>query len=132
MRLYNYILQESDNSYFIIHSYDGYDELSLTGKFKLIANNQEQVLTPEQIGLPTVTEADLYAGSTVEESVNVFMSILHNQGTPAQKAVVAANAGMAIHCIKRNVPLVECIAMAHESLESKKALSVYKQLLSIN
>ena len=34
-RLYNYILQEESSNYGIVHALDGYDEISLTGAFKL-------------------------------------------------------------------------------------------------
>ena len=131
MRLYNYLLQETNHEYFIVHSYDGYDEISLTGKFKLISTNEESVLEPSYLGMTTVKEKDLYGGNNIEDAADLFLKILNNEGTEQQKNVVVANAAMAIHCVKNNQPLSDCIDIAKESLESKNALSVYKKLINI-
>ena len=131
MRLYNYLLQETNHVYFIVHSYDGYDEISLTGKFKLISTNEESVLEPSYLGMTTVKEKDLYGGNNIEDAADLFLKILNNEGTKEQKNVVVANAAMAIHCVKNNQPLSDCIDIAKESLESKNALSVYKKLINI-
>ncbi len=40
-RLYNYILQEEGSNYGIVHALDGYDEISLTGGFKLFTKEGE-------------------------------------------------------------------------------------------
>ena len=131
MRLYHYLLQETNHVYFIVHSYDGYDEISLTGKFKLISTNEESVLEPSYLGMTTVKEKDLYGGNNIEDAADLFLKILNNEGTQEQKNVVVANAAMAIHCVKNNQPLSDCIDIAKESLESKNALSVYKKLINI-
>src|ERR1700759_2041855 len=49
-RVYNYLLQQAEGRFTIIHSLDGYDEISLTGDTKVITNKGEQVLTPEVLG----------------------------------------------------------------------------------
>ena len=131
MRVYHYLLQETNHVYFIVHSYDGYDEISLTGKFKLISTNEESVLEPSYLGMTTVKEKDLYGGNNIEDAADLFLKILNNEGTKEQKNVVVANAAMAIHCVKNNQPLSDCIDIAKESLESKNALSVYKKLINI-
>lgn len=131
MRLYHYLLQETNHEYFIVHSYDGYDEISLTGKFKLISTNEESVLEPSYLGMNTVQEKDLHGGTNIEDAANLFLKILNNEGTEQQKNVVVANAAMAIHCVKNSQPLSDCINIAKESLESKNALSVYKKLINI-
>ncbi len=51
MRLYNYLLQETAHEYFIVHSYDGYDEISLTGNFKVTSKNSEQIFAPGNLGM---------------------------------------------------------------------------------
>src|ERR1051325_3662660 len=45
-RLYNYLLQQTGNEYAIVHSYDGYDEISLTGTYKVIGRKGEKVMEP--------------------------------------------------------------------------------------
>lgn len=40
-RLYSYIYQEENKRFCIVHSMDGFDEVSLTGQFKVVSNNGE-------------------------------------------------------------------------------------------
>lgn len=84
-RLYNYIYQQTDKNYTIIYSLDGYDEISLTSEFKMISNQEEELLSPEKIGYPRLTHKELNGGPTVEESVKIFLNILEGKGTSAQK-----------------------------------------------
>src|SRR6187549_1076819 len=97
-RIYNYLLQQTEKSFTIIHSLDGYDEISLTNDTKVITNEGESVKTPEQLGKRMVEATDIQGGNTVEESAKIFLKILKGDGTWAQNAVVLANAAMALHC----------------------------------
>jgi anthranilate phosphoribosyltransferase len=130
MRLYNYLLQQTNSEYIIVNSFDGYDEISLTSDLKLISKTKEQVLQPSNLGFELLKQEDLAGGTTVDESAKLFMSILNGNGTKAQNDVVVVNAGMAIHCVHSTKSLEECIGIAKESLQSKKALSVYKKLVN--
>ena len=123
-RIYNYLLQNSEKDYTILHSLDGYDEISLTGNFKAISNAGEKLFSPEDIGFNTLNQEDIYGGSTVKESAEIFVNILKNQATKKQKNVVIANAAFAINLFEKNKSLEECQALARESLESGKALEV--------
>src|ERR1700704_2539701 len=67
-RIYNYLLQQTNSTFTIIHSLDGYDEISLTNDTKVITNEGERILTPEYLGKRMVSPADIRGGSTVEES----------------------------------------------------------------
>ncbi len=129
-RLYNYLLQNTSVDYTIINSFDGYDEVSLTSDFKVVTKNTEQVIKPSDIGFEKIQQQDLYGGQTVEAAAKIFMEVLNGNGTIAQNAAVCVNAAMAIHCVKPELSLQECIAKAKESLESKKALNVYKKLIT--
>ena len=60
MRLYRYIAQNEGINCTIVHSRDGYDEISLTSPFKVADNSREIILTPADLGMPTVKEEDLY------------------------------------------------------------------------
>lgn len=128
-RLYNYVLQNSDTEYSIVHSLDGYDEVSLTSGFKWITKRKEQILEPAALGSKILKQADLSGGSSLEASAKIFLSVLNGNGTEAQNNAVCANAAIAIKCVKPDKSLEECIADAKESLDSKKALKVYNSLL---
>src|SRR6059058_5447794 len=97
-RIYNYLLQQTGKPFTIIHSLDGYDEISLTNDTKVITNTGEKVLPAEQIGKRMVSPMDIYGGTTVEEAAKIFRKILKGEGTWAQNAVVLANAAMGLHC----------------------------------
>ena len=131
MRLYNYLLQETSHAYSIIHSFDGYDEVSLTGNFKMISNNSEQIISPEQLGLNSIKEEDLFGGNNTDEAAKLFLKILNDEGTKAQNEVVIANAAIAIHTVMRK-SLMDSVVMARESLQSKSALKVYTNLIKMN
>ena len=130
-RLYNYLLQKAGNEFVILYSLDGYDEISLTCPFKMISKTKEQLFTPGDIGFEKVSEVDLFGGETISESAVIFSNVLNNSGTIAQKNVVIANSAMAIFCAKPEFSIEECILLAKESLESKRALQAFKKLLII-
>jgi anthranilate phosphoribosyltransferase len=78
-RLYNYIYQQTDKNYTIIYSLDGYDEISLTSDFKMISNNEEELLSPESINYPRLNPEELKGGTNVEESVRIFLNIIEGK-----------------------------------------------------
>jgi anthranilate phosphoribosyltransferase len=130
-RLYNYIYQQTDKRYTIIYSLDGYDEISLTSEFKMISNREEDLLDPEKIGFARLTHDDVKGGTTVEESVRIFVNILEGNGTEAQKSVVIVNSGMALRKLFPSRSLKECFALAEESLQGGKAKAMLKKLLEL-
>ncbi len=130
-RIYNYLLQQSDNPFTIIHSLDGYDEISLTNDTKVITNRGEKIMTPEQLGKRTVGAIDISGGSSVEEAAKIFSRILRGEGTWAQNAVVLANASMALNCTGGYNNYEAAYDAAVESLESGKAYQCFQKLISL-
>ncbi len=131
-RVYQYIMQQSEKHYTIVYALDGYDEISLTGPVKVRSNQAERLLHPADFGMPATTQIDLFGGHTAEEARTIFINVLENKGTAAQTNVVAANAGLAIHTLKPEQSLPDCIAEARESLESGRAKRKLKQLVEMN
>lgn len=129
MRMYNYILQRTETNYTIIHSLDGYDEISLTGDFKITTNHAEEVMSPESMGFEQLKEEDLFGGNTVIEAAKIFETILNGKGTKAQNSAVTANAAMALKCIRPETTLDSCIEDAKASLFGGKAQKVLKGLV---
>ncbi|MVM29849.1 anthranilate phosphoribosyltransferase [Spirosoma sp. HMF4905] len=128
-RLYAYLYQQTDKRFMILHALDGYDEISLTGPFKVISNQTEQVLEPEQLGLTTLTPESLAGGQTLDESAQIFMNVLNDEATSAQKQAVLANSAMALLAAGKANTREEAVTMARESLESKRALACFKKLI---
>jgi len=130
-RIYNYLLQQTESAFTIIHGLDGYDEISLTNDTKVISNEGERIMTPEQLGRRMVEAKDIQGGSSVEEAAKIFMKILSREGTWAQNAVVLANAGMALHCTGNYKNYDEAYNAGVESLESGRARDVLKNLIAL-
>ncbi len=130
-RIYNYLLQQKGQPFTIVHSLDGYDEISLTNDTKVITNQGEQMFTPEQLGKRLVNANDIMGGSTVEDAAKIFMKILKGEGTWAQNSVVMANAAMALHLNGKYASYDAAFQAAVESLESGKALQALTQLIDL-
>jgi anthranilate phosphoribosyltransferase len=128
-RLYAYIYQQTSKRYSIIHSLDGYDEVSLTGPFKLITNHQESLVHPADLGMPLIKPQELAGGTTVEEAAAIFRNVITGKGTAAQNQVVIANSGLPLHCARPGLSVLEAIEQARESLMSGKALDSFKKLV---
>ncbi|MDF1698724.1 MAG: anthranilate phosphoribosyltransferase [Saprospiraceae bacterium] len=120
-RLYQYLHEGLDKKYSIIHALDGYDEISLTGKTKIISNKEEYIANPGYFGLPTYRPSDIFGGDTIESAAGIFMNVLNNECSQAQKDVVTANSAIAIQCFDQNKDIESCVQEAVESIESGRA-----------
>ena len=130
-RIYNYLLQQTEKAFTIIHSLDGYDEISLTNDTKVITNKGERIMTPEQLGKRMVSAEDISGGNSVEEAAKIFTTILKGEGTWAQNAVVLANAAMALYCTGKYSTYEEAYGAAVKSLESGQAHGALSKLLEV-
>ncbi len=128
-RQYGYLYQQTDKDFVILHSLDGYDEISLTGAFKYYYNRGEVLAEPMDLNLLRLNADELKGGNTVEESAKLFMTILEGNGTDAQNAAVIANAGMAIFCGHQKEGLEPALQKAKLALESKAALGCFRKLI---
>ncbi len=129
-RQYGYLYQSTNKDFVILHDIQGYDEISLTGPFKVYTNSGEKILEPADLGLPQIKASELKGGETIEESAKIFLAILEGKGTEAQNAVVIANAGMALYAGHQKEGIKSAIEKARESLTSGKALLTFKKLLN--
>lgn len=130
-RMYGYLYQQQPQvRYSIVHTLDGYDEISLTSPFKLIGNEREQLLTAQDLGLPRLEACQIKGGAGIAESAEIFLTVLQGQGTSAQTDVVAANAGMAIHCARPETTIAEAVQVAKETLLSGRSYALFKSLVN--
>lgn len=128
-RLYAYIYHKTDKRFVIVHSLDGYDEVSLTGNVKLSNNEGDEFFSPVDLGFLKWKPQDLFGGKTVEEAARIFVNVLDNQGTQAQQEVVLANAGLAIGCARPELSREDAISTARESLESGNAKKCFQNFI---
>ena len=128
-RMYGYLYQQTDTHYTIIHTLDGYDEISLTSPFKVISDNKEALFDAAMLGLPTLQHEQIQGGGSIDKAARIFVDVLKGAGTKAQTAVVAANAGMALQCARPELGIQEAVAMAKETLESGQAYALFNRLI---
>ena len=133
MRLYNNVYQKIDLDYGIVNSIDGYDEILLTGDFKVTTNNYERIFKPSDLGFTIIKPEELRAGANEQEAKEIFDAVLANTALPAQKNVVLANAAFAIQVLEKGKKdIEECIDIARESIDSGKALDTFKKFVELN
>lgn len=131
VRLYNYIAQKTGLRYTLVHSTDGYDEISLTSSVKIVTNTEDHVIEPEDLGFRRVKMEELSGGDTVDSAALIFKKVLENEATEGQKNAVLVNSAYAIHTIEPNKSICECVQIAKESLESGKAKKVFERFAEI-
>ena len=130
-RMYAYLYQNTDVNFNILHSLDGYDEISLTGSTKSISKTKETLFNAEDFGLQNLNQNDIQGGKTIDESAQMFINILSGKGTEAQNNVVCANAGMAIATVN-NLDIKHGFELAKESLLAGKGLEKLKKLQELS
>lgn len=133
MRLYRSVYQRLGIDYGIVNSIDGYDEISLTGDFKVTTNQYERIFRPQDLGLHIIRPEELQAGATEDEAAAIFDSVLENRCLPGQKEVVLANAAFGIQVLERGQKSIEeCVEIARESIDSGSALRTFRKFAEIN
>lgn len=127
-RLYGYLYQNTEKQYSIIHAMDGYDEISLTGDFKVITPQGEHYYSVPELGFDKVLASDIHGGETVEAAAQIFTNILQGEGSSQQNNVVLSNAAFAIRTFEPEKSFADCYYEAEESLLGKKALKSFNYL----
>ena len=133
MRLYSQVYQKLGIDYGIVNSIDGYDEISLTGDFKVTTNSYEKVFSPADLGFANATPEELVGGANEDEAAEIFDAVLQNRALEAQKNVVLANAAFGIQVLEKGQKdICECIAIARESIDSGSAYATFRKFAEIN
>ena len=130
LRLYNYLYQDSDKNYSIVHDLGGYDEISLTNLVKIVSNHSEVLFSAEDLGLKNNTQEAIFGGNTVADASKIFKTIISGNGTEAQNNVVCTNAGLAIATAKK-IAHKDGYELAKEALYSGKANECLTKLIAL-
>ncbi|SEN06408.1 anthranilate phosphoribosyltransferase [Chryseobacterium taichungense] len=129
-RIYQYLLQKDARDFVIVHGLDGYDEISLTHDTKIITKNGEEVYSAKDLGFEAVTAESIKAGTSIQETAEIFRNILSGNGSNQQNSVVLVNAAVALLNTKKFGNYNECLAFARESLYSGKAFQSFNLLIN--
>lgn len=131
-RVYHYICQQQPLNYTIVHSFDGYDEVSLTGPVKLYRPHGEAICSPADFGSAAVFPADIAGGTTAAQAALLFRDILNGKGTAAQNDVVVVNAALALQCAGAATSFEAARELAVAALQSGAAAQTFERLLTTN
>lgn len=125
--LYSGLLQKAGVNHTIVYSLYGYDEISLTGDFKIIENGKTSILSPESAGFKKISPEEIWGGNSIEQAAKILLNVLKGEATEAQTNVVLVNSAYAIKTISGK-SYEEALDLAKESLYGKKALEILKKL----
>jgi anthranilate phosphoribosyltransferase len=131
-RLYGYFVQSGHCNYCVIHSIDGYDELSLTGKARMLTKAGESVITPDDFGLSRVSAESIHGAASVADNAKLLIRVLSGESSPEMRQVAECNAALAIRLSRPSLSLRDAFEQAHESIESKRAFSSLKKFVELS
>ncbi len=121
-RIYKSILSRRRKRFAVVHSLDGYDEVSLTSAFSYLSESKEQLIYPEELGLESLDQNDLYGGESISDARQIFETILAGAGTKAQNQVVLVSSALSIQCMDSKLDFDAAYQKAEQSLLCKSAL----------
>ncbi|MBL7662074.1 anthranilate phosphoribosyltransferase, partial [bacterium] len=133
LRLYGFLHegdqdQNEHSNFAIVHSLDGYDEISLTSPVRIITKAKDCILEPEDFLATRIKPEELVAGESIAANVSAFKRIISGQACLAEISVISANAGMLIS-LAQKVDLPTGILRAREALLSGKAQNILEKLI---
>lgn len=130
-RLYKNILSKTSDNFAVVHALDGYDEISLTGPFKIFTKEKEEILKPRDFNFNQIQQSEIYGGNSVPEAAEIFKTILDGNGTEAQNNVVLTNAAFALRTFEPNKSFRTAFSEAKDSLIGGKAKLALKTLVEL-
>lgn len=125
--LYAQVFASASTAFNIVHSNDGYDEVTLTGPVRCFSSDGRYGLQARDFNLEPTTQKSIEVET---DFVGQFYSILQGKGTQAQTDTVAANAGLAIQ-LRSKEPLHACVDLAKETLLSGRAEKNFQKLIEV-
>ncbi len=117
----------------VVHGSDGLDEITLTGKTRIIEINQGwmkyMIFDPNDYGFTYCHENDLKGGD-LKTNCDIVLSILGGE-KGARRDIVVLNAAAAIYLAGGAKSIEEAIAKAESSLDSGAAMQKLEELIRI-
>jgi anthranilate phosphoribosyltransferase len=114
----------------VVHGADGLDEISTTGYTKVSESIDGAVRTfylhPADVGLPTVTVADLAGGTAAENAA--MLEAMMNGERGARRDIVLLNAGASLLIAGKAPDLAAGIRMAAAAIDDGRAAATLAAL----
>ncbi|MDR2708433.1 MAG: anthranilate phosphoribosyltransferase [Elusimicrobiota bacterium] len=118
----------------VIHGHDGLDEITLSDATTICEVSDKKLnsffITPEQFGFKRCALAELIGG-TPNENAEIAKSILSGAKGP-KRDIVVLNAAICMYMFYNNKTIRQCIQMACDILDSKKALEKLNEFIKVS
>lgn len=122
-RLYAWSLEQIGVHAAVVHSLDGYDEISLTSEARVFSTRDHfHMLSAGDFGVDFVQADALRGADSLEGNAAILKSILKGEGSDEQNQVVAANAALAMVVWNPNETLDVAFRTALEFIGSGRAM----------
>jgi anthranilate phosphoribosyltransferase len=118
----------------VVHGHDGLDEVSLTSSSTVCEVNNGQLnsffLDPRQFGFEYCKPEDLVGGDPTVNA-DIARRILSGEKGP-KRDIVLLNSAVCLYMSYNNNTLRECVKMAAEMIDSKKAMQQLNKFIEMS
>lgn len=128
LRKYDFILKRRAKRYGLVHSLDGFDEISLTADFYYYTDTDSQLIELASLGLSQISANQLSAKNSKTEQIKLFVEILSAESELYYQQVIAVNAAFVIMTLHRQFSFEQAYAQAFETIKSKAAYKLLKNI----
>jgi anthranilate phosphoribosyltransferase len=109
----------------VVHGHDGLDEITLSDTTTICEVKHGRLnsffITPEQFGLKRCSLSELIGGMP-QENREIALNILNGE-KGAKRDTVILNSAVCLYMFYDNMTLKQCLEMAQDMIDSKKALN---------
>ncbi len=129
--LFRQVLSRRGTRFVTFHSEDGHDEITLSAAIQCVSASGETKLSARDFTSIHVTPEEIAAGATIEQSARILTDVLSGKGSPAQEAVVCANAALAMLTHEGKGTLAEYVDRSREAIRSGRAIEVLQRSVEL-
>jgi anthranilate phosphoribosyltransferase len=117
----------------IVHGSDGLDEITVTGKTKIVELKGTEITTysihPEDFGIRVASFDDMRGGSAKENGLIAKKVLSGSKG--AKRDVVLLNSAAGLIAAGKAADFIQGIEIAAQSIDSGKAMAVLQELIQL-
>lgn len=128
-RIYHHVLSPHRKNYSVLHSMDGYDEISLTGDTRVFSKLDDTILNATSVNVESINSQEIHGGNSTEEAAQILTSILKGEGTSSQNNVVALNTAQGIITLNPSQKIDEAFATALAHIQSGEAFRHFESFI---
>lgn len=125
-KMYQHVLRPNRRAFSVVYAMDGYDEITLTDSARLLANNNDSIISAASFGKEIVQSEQLKSGGTIDQAAKILLSITNGKGSDAQINVVAANVATAIQTMTPEIHLKDAFDEAQQFIQSGQTAKHFK------